>query len=190
MGSNRKEQILKAAAKRFARHGLNKTTLDEIARDLRIGKATLYHYFESKEQLFYETIEYDTHLFITDIKTIFNNELISPKERFSEYYAYKENVYEKYKLLFDTLLILLRDETLERESESLKNLLDSEEEVIKLALNSVYAGRVETMNPSLPRFIIITSWGMLFGNKLNKTGSSDFLNNSRELINKTLNGLF
>ena len=54
---DRKIQILKAAVKRFAKHGLNKTTLDEIARDLRIGKATIYNYFESKEELFYETIK-------------------------------------------------------------------------------------------------------------------------------------
>ena len=43
MANDRKNQIIKAAAKRFARHGLNKTTLDEVARDIRIGKATIYH---------------------------------------------------------------------------------------------------------------------------------------------------
>ncbi|HED08177.1 MAG TPA: TetR family transcriptional regulator, partial [Ignavibacteria bacterium] len=35
MSKERKSQIIKAAAKRFARHGLNKTTLEEIAGDLR-----------------------------------------------------------------------------------------------------------------------------------------------------------
>ncbi len=190
MENNRKVQILRAASKRFARHGLNKTTLEEIARDLRIGKATLYHYFDSKEQLFYETIEYDTRQFIIEIKNIFNNEALSPTKRFSEYYDYKEKVYETYKLLFDTMLVLLKDETLEKEQAALNNLFKSEEEVIKLALNSVYAGRIETMNPSLPRFIIVTSWGMLFGNKLNKSGSEDFLINSKELINKTLESIF
>lgn len=190
MENNRKVQILRAAAKRFARHGLNKTTLDEIARDLRIGKATLYHYFDSKEQLFYDTIDYDIQLFITDIKIIFNNESISPKERFSEYYSYKEQVYEKYKLLFDTMLVIIRDETLEKEQESIKKLLSSEEEVVKLALNSVYAGRIETMDPSLPRFIILTSWGMLFGNKINKAGNQDFPINSKELIIKSLESIF
>ncbi len=51
MPNDRKIQIIKAAAKRFARHGLNKTTLDEVARDIRIGKATIYHYFTSKDDL-------------------------------------------------------------------------------------------------------------------------------------------
>ena len=46
MLKERKQQIIRAAVKRFARHGHGKTTLDEIARDIRIGKATIYHYFE------------------------------------------------------------------------------------------------------------------------------------------------
>ena len=34
--------------------GSGKTTLEEIARDIRIGKATIYHYFSSKDELYYE----------------------------------------------------------------------------------------------------------------------------------------
>jgi AcrR family transcriptional regulator len=52
----KKLQIIKAAAKRFDKHGLAKTTLNEIARDLRIGKATLYGYFSSKEELFFSVL--------------------------------------------------------------------------------------------------------------------------------------
>jgi len=51
LDKERKIQIIKAAVKRFTKHGLHKTTLDEVARDLRIGKATIYNYFESKEDL-------------------------------------------------------------------------------------------------------------------------------------------
>ncbi len=57
MANERKIQIIKAAAKRFARHGLNKTTLDEVARDIRIGKATIYHYFTSKDDLYFATLK-------------------------------------------------------------------------------------------------------------------------------------
>jgi len=36
MVSNRKQQKISTAAKRFARHGLWKTNLDEIARDVNV----------------------------------------------------------------------------------------------------------------------------------------------------------
>jgi AcrR family transcriptional regulator len=34
--------------------------MDEIAKAARIGKATLYHYFQDKEQLFYEVIKQES----------------------------------------------------------------------------------------------------------------------------------
>lgn len=55
--SDKKETITKTAQKLFARFGLNKTTVDEIAKFARIGKGTIYHYFKSKEDIFAEVIE-------------------------------------------------------------------------------------------------------------------------------------
>lgn len=189
MENDRKIQILKAAAKRFAKHGLNKTTLDEIARDLRIGKATIYHYFESKEQLFFATLEYDSSLFIEDIKTIFNNENISINERFLEYFNYKETIFVKYKLLYDLMVLLLGNENLEKETETLTNLLQKEEEIIKLALNSVYTNKIETLNPTLPGFIVVISWGILFGNRLKRISLPELLTNYREIFYMGLDNL-
>ena len=71
MANERKIQIIKAAAKRFARHGLNKTTLDEVARDIRIGKATIYHYFQSKDDLFYEALKWEIDIFLISVKNNF-----------------------------------------------------------------------------------------------------------------------
>src|SRR5512135_3044679 len=51
--TSRKEQaIVGVANKRFAYYGYSKTTMDEIARDLGMGKASLYYYFPTKESLF------------------------------------------------------------------------------------------------------------------------------------------
>jgi AcrR family transcriptional regulator len=186
MENDRKTQIIKTAVKRFARHGLNKTTLTEIARDLRIGKATIYHYFNSKEDLFYQTMEYDTSLFIEDIKQIFNNEQLSFKERFVEYFNYKQETYTKYKLLYDVMIRVLKEEGLEKEQEILKNLLQNEEEVLKHVLNSVYNGKAESMNPDLPKFFALQSWGILFGKKLDKIRKDDSIQSSNDLLEESL----
>ena len=85
MEKNRKLQIIQAAVKRFTKHGINKTTLDEIARDLRIGKATIYHYFQSKEELYYATIELRTEEYLEEIRSIFNNGEIPIEDRFSSF---------------------------------------------------------------------------------------------------------
>jgi AcrR family transcriptional regulator len=44
--------ILNLAKRRFERFGYPKTTIDELARDGRISKKTIYRHFRSKEQLF------------------------------------------------------------------------------------------------------------------------------------------
>lgn len=60
MKEDKKERILVTAEKIFARFGMKKTTMDEIAREVHIGKSTLYYYFESKEQIFAEVIHKDS----------------------------------------------------------------------------------------------------------------------------------
>ena len=141
----RKIQILKAAVKRFAKHGLNKTTLDEIARDLRIGKATIYHYFSSKEELFYETIKWEAAQYIDEINVIFNNEQISASQKFLEYVIYKETTAQKFRLLYELFLLLLKDESFEKELIILKELLADEEKIISNVLHPIYENKKESI---------------------------------------------
>ena len=52
----RKEQIIKAALHVFKYNGIEKATMDEIAKQADFGKATLYYYFSSKEEIFIEIL--------------------------------------------------------------------------------------------------------------------------------------
>jgi AcrR family transcriptional regulator len=183
--SDRKSQIIKAAVKRFARHGLNKTTLDEIARDLRIGKATIYHYFKSKDELFYQTLEYDVSLFTEDITQIFNNLEMTLQQRFLEYFNYKEQVYEKYKVLYDLITRHLREETLENDIFILKKLLQNEEKVLRQVINTTQKNNTNLS----PMIIIMQSWGILFWNKLNAISDPESQVNSKELVYKSLENM-
>lgn len=47
-----REKILKVASRIFGKYGLQKTTMDEIARTAHKAKGSLYYYFSSKEDLF------------------------------------------------------------------------------------------------------------------------------------------
>jgi TetR/AcrR family transcriptional regulator, cholesterol catabolism regulator len=52
--SRKRALILKAAAHAFGRKGFHATTLEEIAADLKVTKASLYYYFSTKEELLFE----------------------------------------------------------------------------------------------------------------------------------------
>ena len=47
----KREEILQAALKVFARQGYNYTKMIDIAREADIGKGTIYEYFRSKEEI-------------------------------------------------------------------------------------------------------------------------------------------
>lgn len=53
---NRKDQIIDAALKRFSHFGFHKTTMNEIADDLRITKANLYYYYPDKSTLIVDVL--------------------------------------------------------------------------------------------------------------------------------------
>ncbi|MFO7446658.1 MAG: TetR/AcrR family transcriptional regulator [Ignavibacteriaceae bacterium] len=186
MEKGRKLQIIKAADKRFSKHGLGKTTLDEVARDLRIGKATIYHYFNSKEELFFETINWESSQIIEDVKAIFNNEQKDIHSRFIEYFTFKESLNTRYKLIYEIILIILKDEGFEKEAEIIKNLIKKEEEILSLAISSLYAAKIENMKPGLPLLFVLQSWGVLFSSKLSTLSDSNKAADAKEIFYKDM----
>lgn len=48
----RVREIMQAAARVVSERGYHATSLDDIAEEMDVAKATLYHYFSSKEELF------------------------------------------------------------------------------------------------------------------------------------------
>jgi TetR/AcrR family transcriptional regulator len=56
-GKKTREKILKVATKLFAKYGFSGTSMDEIAERVGIRKASLYHHFSSKQEIYEELIE-------------------------------------------------------------------------------------------------------------------------------------
>jgi AcrR family transcriptional regulator len=50
----KRDAVILTAARAFREHGYHNTSLDDIARELKVTKPTIYHYVENKEQLLFE----------------------------------------------------------------------------------------------------------------------------------------
>jgi len=61
-----RNKILEAALKRFTHYSASKTTMNEIADDLRCSKASLYYYFPDKKGLHYAVLEKIGEIFFAD----------------------------------------------------------------------------------------------------------------------------
>lgn len=53
-------QILKSAAKVFAREGFDRASMNMLARECGISKANIYHYYDSKDAILFDVL--DTYL--------------------------------------------------------------------------------------------------------------------------------
>ena len=77
----RKKRIIQGALKVFNEHGIEKTTMDEIAHESGFGKATLYYYFSSKDEVFVEIMEHGWKRLWEGIETKIIEEL-GPRDKF------------------------------------------------------------------------------------------------------------
>ncbi len=71
--------IIRAAERVFNKFGYQKTTLKDIGAEIGLNKASLYHYFKNKEDIFIAVISYEFTQFRTQIATISTEEPIEQR---------------------------------------------------------------------------------------------------------------
>lgn len=82
--TDRRAQILDAAAQLIAERGFTMTSIDDVIKEARLsGKSHFYHYFRSKEALGYEVIERQFARFTERGLALLREPMIDPIERLS-----------------------------------------------------------------------------------------------------------
>ena len=95
--SCKKDIILEAARKRFAHYGFAKVTMDEIAQDVGMGKASLYYYFPTKERVFQDVIAAEQDEFVKEIEHMIAMDIPASVKL----YKYVERRLDNYKKLIN-----------------------------------------------------------------------------------------
>ncbi len=52
----KKKEVIAAARVVFRKYGFKKATIVDIAKEINLNQATLYHYFDNKEEIFIESV--------------------------------------------------------------------------------------------------------------------------------------
>lgn len=81
---DKKDRIIAVAERLFGHFGIQKTTMDEIAKKARMGKSTLYYYFKSKEEIFAEVIRRDSDIFKLELNQAVARG-VTPQEKIGNY---------------------------------------------------------------------------------------------------------
>ncbi|HLN20870.1 MAG TPA: TetR/AcrR family transcriptional regulator [Bacteroidales bacterium] len=99
-----RKKIIISAAGIFSLRGFRKTSMDEIAKALNIGKSSLYYYFESKEEIFESVVLHEANLLRNDLTTAIKS-VESPLDKMNNYVFVRMKSFEKlsnyYNAIFD-----------------------------------------------------------------------------------------
>lgn len=102
MYDEKRERIIEIARNIFSKFGIKKSTMEEIARRIRIGKSTIYHYFKSKEEIFLEVVKRESDLMKKKIKEILEKSS-TPQEKFKNYARARIQYLRELKNYYSTL---------------------------------------------------------------------------------------
>ena len=99
-----RKKIIISAGQIFSRYGFKKTTMDEIAKGLKMGKSSIYYYFKSKEEIFEAVLLYEANVLRNELTTTIKS-VESPVEKMRRYVFVRMKAFEKlsnyYNAIFD-----------------------------------------------------------------------------------------
>ena len=99
-----RKKIIVIAGQIFSRYGFKKTTMDEIAHALKMGKSSIYYYFESKEEIFEAVVLYEANMLRNELTKSIKS-VDSPIDKMRNYVFVRMKAFEKlsnyYNAIFD-----------------------------------------------------------------------------------------
>jgi AcrR family transcriptional regulator len=99
-----RKKIIISAGQIFSHYGFKKTTMDEIAKALKMGKSSIYYYFESKEDIFEAVVQYEANILRNELTTAIKT-VESPIDKMRSYIFVRMKSFEKlsnyYNAIFD-----------------------------------------------------------------------------------------
>jgi AcrR family transcriptional regulator len=88
---NTRDRIFYTALELFASHGINKASMHDIAVEVGISKAGIYHHFPSKEVLIEAVVELAYFQFLERLISILEDDDAGPVSRLGEVFEFSAN---------------------------------------------------------------------------------------------------
>lgn len=99
-----RKRVIITAGQVFSHYGFKKTTMEEIAKALKMGKSSIYYYFKSKEEIIEAVVLYEANILRNELTTTIKS-VESPVGKMRNYVFVRMKAFEKlsnyYKAIFD-----------------------------------------------------------------------------------------
>lgn len=119
-----RENIISVATQVFSRYGFKKTSMDDIARALRMGKSSIYYYFKGKEEIFQAVVDREADMLRLKVKEILES-TIDATDKLRKYVKLRMDLVKQ---LSNYMEILKNDDLMNLElTERIRRKYDDEE---------------------------------------------------------------
>ncbi|HEX2968009.1 MAG TPA: TetR/AcrR family transcriptional regulator [Bacteroidales bacterium] len=99
-----RKKIIETAGHIFSRYGFRKTSMDEIAAALKMGKSSIYYYFDSKEAIFEAVVLTEANMLRNALTSAIKS-VDSPLDKMKNYVFVRMKTFQKlanyYNAIFD-----------------------------------------------------------------------------------------
>ena len=149
-----KRKIGEAAMKCFTRYGLDKTTLDDIAKAVGLNKASLYYYYKNKESIFLEVAVSEGHKYLSSLQ----EETVKKKGIDKQVWYYMQSRFEYYQNILN--MTRVSTETLNKILPAFFELYDEMMKAEKIFLaqiikNAINAGEIQKVKENEVASVLI-----------------------------------
>ena len=183
---NRKNQILEAAFKVFVKKGYAKTTMDDIVSASNLSKGALYHYYDSKKELFLSLIDHwEVYTFKDFYQKNSKDKKASDILRFFGQNVIKtlENNKHSYIAEIEFWAMSNQDKEIKQRSKILyQKLLDLFEKVVKKGIKDKEFKKLDVRKTAMTILAIFQgiNWFVIFDEE--SVSAKDYIRDSIELI--------
>jgi AcrR family transcriptional regulator len=157
-----KQEIIKAAEALFQKHGINKTTMEDIAASMGKGKKYAYYYFKNKEEIFCEVINEDALRIMAVLDNALRNE-ISVAAKVRAFFSVRFNEVKKVAALYPAVLTEVQShwpmisEVIKRHNTQFMAMLES------LFREGIKNGEFKSISPDECHLLAIAGMALLRG---------------------------
>jgi len=164
--------LLDAAARRYARFGPRKTTMEEVARDAGFSRATAYKHFPSKDALYRALLERATRGFVDEVRRC----IAAPGSARAKLRRIVEIAHTTYAQSPVLLGAVARDDEMRIEAIASEAMRTQETEIIGLLAEvlraGIEAGAIREVDPDLVAHLMFHLGNVLVTREL--SGRRDF----------------
>jgi len=162
----KKANILEASIKIFAKKGVTKTKMSDIAEAAEIGKGTIYEYFRSKDDIFLASL----HFFLENVDRIISQRLYrisDPMEKLLAYSSAWADIVVGTNLEYAAIVLDFWEESIRNNQEAiglnLVKIYDENRKIVKSLLEDcINKDKAPSLDTKLAASILIGSLEGLF----------------------------